>query len=141
MPEVIWIRVPVTRISSSCVDGWSGPSDRDTLIQRIDQVAVKLNMALREIRARAPLAKVLVVGYPVVAPSAGAGCFPQIPIGDSDVAYLRDIQLRLNQVLEWAANSNRATYVDTYTASIGHGPCEMVGVKWVEGFIPDTAAA
>lgn len=126
---------------TNCMDGWSAPGDNDTLMQRIDQIAVKLNIALKEIREKAPLAKVLVVGYPVVAPSAGVGCFPQIPIADSDVAYLRDLQKRLNRVMAWAASSHRATYVDTYTTSIGHGPCEMAGVKWIEGFIPDTAAA
>ena len=130
----------MTETRASCLDSWS-PGDNDTLVQRIDQVAMKVNIALKEIRKRAPLAQVLVVGYPVVAPSAGAGCFPQIPIADSDVAYLRDIQQRLNQVLAWAADSHRATYVDTYTPSIAHGPCEMVGVKWIEGFIPDTTAA
>lgn len=126
---------------TSCLDGWSSPGDSDTLVQRIDQVAVRLDLALKEIRKRAPLAEVLVVGYPVVAPAAGVGCFPQVPIADSDVAYLRDIQQRLNSVLAWAADSHGASYVDTYTPSIGHGPCEMVGVKWVEGFVPDTAAA
>lgn len=125
---------------TSCVDSWS-PGDHDTLVQRIDQVAVKVDLALREITKRAPLATVLVVGYPVVVPAAGVGCFPQIPIADSDVAYLRDIQQRLNDMLAWAADSHRATYVDTYTPSIGHGPCEMAGVKWIEGFIPDSAAA
>ncbi|MGQ0468060.1 MAG: SGNH/GDSL hydrolase family protein [Sporichthyaceae bacterium] len=125
---------------TTCVDGWNA-DDRDVLVQRIDRVAVRLEEALGVIKERAPLAKVLVVGYPVVAPYGGTGCFPQIPIADSDVAYLRDIQQRLNSMLAWAADTRGAQYVDTYTPSIGHGPCEMVGVKWIEGFVPDTAAA
>ncbi|MGQ0843253.1 MAG: SGNH/GDSL hydrolase family protein [Sporichthyaceae bacterium] len=124
----------------SCVESWS-PGENDWLVQRIDQVAVRLDAALTIIKQRAPLAQVLVVGYPVVAPHAGIGCFPQVPFADGDVAYLRDIQQRLNSVLAWAAEAHGARYVDTYTPSIGHGPCEMVGVKWIEGFVPDNAAA
>lgn len=124
----------------TCVDSWS-PGDNDVLVQRIDQVALNLDAALKTIQAKAPLARILVVGYPVVAPQSGAGCFPQLPLADSDAAYLRDIQQRLNSALAWAADSRGADYVDTYTSSIGHGPCEMAGVKWIEGFVPDSAAA
>lgn len=132
--------VKMVNTKTSCVEGYIA-GDSDVLVQRIDQVAVRLEAALRVIKQRAPLATVLVVGYPVVAPYGGTGCFPQIPIADPDVAYLRDIQQRLNSALAWAADTRGATYVDTYTVSIGHGPCEMVGVKWIEGFVPDTAAA
>ncbi len=125
---------------TSCVEAWS-PGDTDVLVQRIDQIAISLESSLRVIKERAPLAQILVVGYPVVAPYAGAGCFPQLPLTDADAAYLRDIQQRLNAVLAWAADTQGASYVDTYTPSIGHGPCEMSGVKWIEGFVPDTAAA
>lgn len=127
-------------IETNCLEGYSA-GDNDVLVQRIDQVAVRLEAALAQIEMQAPLAQVLVVGYPVVAPSGGTGCFPQIPIADPEVAYLRDIQQRLNSALALAADTRGATYVDTYTVSIGHGPCEMVGVKWIEGFLPDTAAA
>jgi len=84
---------------------------------------------------------VLVVGYPVVAPPAGIGCFPQLPIADSDVAYARDLQQRLNTMLEWAAHLHNMEYVDTYATSIGHDPCEIDGVKWIEGMVPDQPAA
>jgi hypothetical protein len=100
-----------------------------------------VDRALALIHHRAPLAKVLVVGYPVVAPDAGIGCLPQLPIDDSDVAYLRDLQQRLNEMLAWAAALNNATYVDTYAPSIGHDPCQLDGVKWIEGMIPDNPAS
>jgi len=55
--------------------------------------------------------------------------------------YLRDLQQHLNEMLSWAAFLNQATYVDTYSPSIGHDPCQMDGVKWIEGMIPDNPAA
>jgi lysophospholipase L1-like esterase len=125
---------------SSCVDQWS-PGDADTMVQRIDKIAVGVDEALKEIHKRAPLARVLVIGYPVVAPSQGIGCVPQLPIDNSSVAYLRDLQQRLNDALSWDSYLEGDTYIDTYKASIGHGPCELDGVKWIEGMVPDVPAA
>jgi len=125
---------------SSCVDAYS-PGDPDVLVQRIDRIGLRVNTALTEIHRRAPAARVLLVGYPVVAPVSGIGCFPQLPIDDADVAYLRDIQQRLNEVLRWDAHLQNVDYIDTYVGSIGHDPCQMDGVKWVEGLLPDVPAA
>jgi lysophospholipase L1-like esterase len=124
----------------NCIDQWA-PGEPDVLVQRISKIAVSVDRALVVIHERAPHARVLVVGYPVVAPDAGIGCLPQLPIDDSDVAYLRDLQQRLNEMLAWAAAINNATYVDTYSPSIGHDPCQIDGVKWIEGMIPDNPAA
>jgi lysophospholipase L1-like esterase len=125
---------------STCVDQWS-PGDTDVMVQHIDKIAVEVDDALQEIRKRAPRALVLVVGYPVVAPAKGIGCIPQLPVASSDVAYLRDLQQRLNIALAYDADLENDTYVDTYTASIGHGPCEVDGVKWIEGMVPDVPAS
>jgi lysophospholipase L1-like esterase len=125
---------------SSCVDQWS-PGDADVMVQRIDKIAIKVDEALQAIHARSPRALVMVIGYPVVAPSEGIGCIPELPIDNSDVAYLRDLQQRLNTALSWDSYLDNATYVDTYTTSIGHGPCEPDGVKWIEGVVPDVPAA
>jgi GDSL-like Lipase/Acylhydrolase family len=102
---------------------------------------VNVDRALQVIHHRAPHARVLLVGYPVVAPAAGVGCLPQLPIDDSDLAYLRDLQQRLNAMLAAAAARGGAGYVDTYTPSIGHDPCQLDGVKWIEGIIPEDPAA
>jgi hypothetical protein len=132
--------VTTDRTQSTCVDQYS-PGDADVMVQRIDKIAIEVDDALREIHKRAPHALVLVVGYPVVAPAAGIGCIPQLPIEKSDVAYLRDIQQRLNIALSYDADLENDVYVDTYTSSIGHGPCEPDGVKWIEGIVPDVPAA
>jgi hypothetical protein len=37
--------------------------------------------------------------------------------------------------------ANNATYVDTYTPSIGHDACQPEGTRWIEPPIPGTDAA
>ena len=39
------------------------------------------------------------------------------------------------------AAAHNATFVDTYTASVGHDACQAPGTKWVEGLIPTSLAA
>jgi hypothetical protein len=135
-----WFQRCADLAAPNCIDQWA-PGEPDVLVQRISKIAVSVDRALATIHQRAPHAKVLVVGYPVVAPDGGIGCLPQLPLDASDVAYLRDLQQRLNEMLAWAAAINGASYVDTYTPSIGHDPCQIDGVKWIEGMIPDNPAA
>jgi lysophospholipase L1-like esterase len=125
---------------TSCIDQWA-PGDADALVQRLGRVLQRVDDALAEIRLRAPNARVLVVGYPVVAPAAGIGCVPQLPIDAANVAYLRDVQQRLNTMLARGAEAHGVTYVDTYSGSIGHDPCQEDGVKWIEGVVPDEPGA
>ena len=34
-----------------------------------------------------------------------------------------------------------ASYVDTYTPTIGHDVCQVPGVRWIEGLVPTSPAA
>jgi lysophospholipase L1-like esterase len=95
---------------------------------------------LRGIHARAPAARVLLVGYPDILPSGGDGCWPEMPIAFGDVPYLRGVEISLNQMLARTAAANGATFVDTYTATIGHAACQSPAVKDVEGLIPTSLA-
>ncbi|HEY2833041.1 MAG TPA: SGNH/GDSL hydrolase family protein [Sporichthyaceae bacterium] len=135
-----WLQRCADLASPNCMDQWA-PGGPDVLVQRIAKIAVNVDRALQVIHHRAPQARVLLVGYPVVAPVAGVGCLPQLPIDESDLAYLRDLQQRLNAMLARVAYFGGATYVDTYTPSIGHDPCQLDDAKWIEGMIPDQPAA
>lgn len=117
------------------------PVQTDALGQQIAHLAVRFNEALTVIGNRAPKARVLVVGYPVVAPITGTGCTPQFPYADSRISYYRDVQQRLNALLDNLAYLHDATYVDAYETFIGHDPCQMPGVRWIEGLMPDSPAA
>ncbi|MGH9011246.1 MAG: SGNH/GDSL hydrolase family protein [Acidimicrobiia bacterium] len=113
----------------------------DELGARIEATAPKLATVLAGIRERAPAARILVVGYPVILPAAGPGCWPLMPIAVGDVAWLRTVQGRLNAMLAEQAAAAGATFVDTYASSVGHDVCRLPGAKWVEGVVPTAPAS
>jgi hypothetical protein len=124
---------------SPCKDYYtSGGTDR--LRAKINAAAPKVAADLQGIHADAPDARVLLVGYPVILPNSGDGCWPAVPIAFGDVPYLRGVEKALNSMLASVAGANNATFVDTYTASIGHDVCQAPGTKWVEGLIPTSPA-
>jgi lysophospholipase L1-like esterase len=112
----------------------------DQLVAAINAAAPKVAAVLRGIRARAPHARVLLVGYPDILPSTGDGCWPLVPFAFGDVPYLRGIEIDVNQMLAAVAAANGATFVDTYTPTIGHDACQAPNVKDVEGLVPTSLA-
>jgi hypothetical protein len=64
-----------------------------------------------------------------------------MPIAVGDVAWLRTVEGRLNAMLAEAAAAAGATFVDTYTSSVGHDVCKLPGTKWVEGLVPTAPAS
>jgi lysophospholipase L1-like esterase len=112
----------------------------DELGARIDATAPKVAAVLGGIRQRAPGARILVVGYPVILPATGPGCWPLMPVAFGDVAWLRTVEGRLNAMLAEQAATTGAGFVDTYTSSVGHDVCRLPGSKWVEGFVPTAPA-
>ncbi len=114
----------------------------DELRQRIAATAPKVTAVLKGIKARSPQAKILVVGYPAIFPDTGTGCWPQMPLAPDDVPYLRGIEKALNGMLAKTAAANHATYVDTYTPSIGHDACQPLTInRWIEPVVPNQPAA
>ncbi|GAA5153317.1 SGNH/GDSL hydrolase family protein [Amycolatopsis dongchuanensis] len=113
---------------------------RDQLAERIDAAAPKIAAALTAIHAKAPNARILLVGYPTVLPD-GDGCFPFLPLVPADVAYVREMADRLNAMLEEQAKAHQAGYVDTATPSKGHDLCQKAATKWVEDLVPSSPAA
>jgi hypothetical protein len=113
----------------------------DKLRAKINAAAPKVAADLQGIHAAAPNARVFLVGYPVILPNSGSGCWPLVPIAFGDVPYLRGVEKALNSMLASVAAANNATFVDTYAASIGHDVCQARGTKWVEGLIPTSPAA
>jgi lysophospholipase L1-like esterase len=98
-----------------------------------------VGQALATLHVRAPAAKVFVVGYPDILPQRG-NCYPQLPITTGDIAYLNKLETTLNAMLQREAAAHGATYVDTYTASVGHDACTPEGLRWVEPVLPGTVA-
>ncbi|GAA1238645.1 SGNH/GDSL hydrolase family protein [Kitasatospora nipponensis] len=117
---------------------WSWSYGDDTLVDRIDAAAPRLADALQQIHARAPHAKVLLVGYPSVLPADASTCAGRQPVTVGDVAYLHGILGQLNGMLAATAAANGATYVDTQTPTQGHDACS--DDRWIEGALPGSPA-
>ncbi|OIK07564.1 SGNH/GDSL hydrolase family protein [Streptomyces monashensis] len=92
-----------------------------------------LKSALGVVRAKAPHARVAVLGYPWITPAtADPSCFAQLPLAEGDVPYIHALQAHLNAVVERAAEESGATYVDLSQASAGHDACRPIGTRWIE---------
>ena len=113
----------------------------DTLADKIAATAPKVAAVLQGIHTRSPGARVFVVNYAAILPETGSGCWPQVPIAFSDVAYLRSVENNLNAMLAQQAAANGARIVDDYTASIGRDACKSSSTRWVEPLVPGNAAA
>jgi lysophospholipase L1-like esterase len=114
---------------------------RDEISGRIQATAPKVAAVLQGIHTRSPKARVLVVNYAAILPDSGPGCWPQIPITDGDVPYVRAKEKELNAMLAQQAAANGAELVDWYTASIGRDACQPPVIRWVEPAVPVNAAA
>lgn len=113
----------------------------DEISERIANTAPKIAAVINGIRARSPKAQVYVVNYLPILPDEGPGCWPQVPVADNDVPYLRAKHKELNQMLADQAAANGATLVDAYTAGIGHDACQPPLIRWVEPAAPAAPAA
>lgn len=118
-----------------------GTSGFDQLTLNIVRTAPKVDRVLRAVHARAPHARVLVVGYPDLLPDDGSGCFPSVPFAAKDFPYLRDTGKRLNLMLRLVAKWNHAQYVDTYGPTVGHDMCKAPADRWIEPLQPASPAA
>ncbi|HKS99955.1 MAG TPA: SGNH/GDSL hydrolase family protein [Rugosimonospora sp.] len=110
---------------------------KDQLDTAIQQVGPKVAAVLKGIHQRAPKARVLLIGYPDLLPNSKAKCNAniQVPISTGDFPYLESKIRELNSVLRTRAAQNHATYVDTFTSSVGHDLCQAPGTRWIEGIL------
>ena len=118
---------------SPCKDQY-GSSFEDTIR---DTTYPSLVTALKAVKSKAPKAKIGILSYPWIMPASG-GCFPQMPVAEGDVPYLRGIQATLNDAVRRAASAAKVTYVDLNVVSEGHDACQPIGVRWVEPVIAGT---
>jgi lysophospholipase L1-like esterase len=120
---------------SPCKDRY-GSSFEDTIRTTTYPALVR---ALEAVRAKAPVARTAIIGYPWIMPASG-GCFDRMPVAEGDVPYLRGIQATLNDAVRRAAAATGATYVNLNKVSDGHDACKPIGVRWVEPVLQGTNA-
>lgn len=111
----------------------------DEIGSRINTTGPKVAAVLRAVRGKAPQARTFLVGYPALVPDDGSACRSTVPLAAGDFPWLRDKTRQLNSVLAQQAAVTGATFVDTYTPSMGHDACKPAGTRWIEP--TDTAAA
>ncbi|MDH6704021.1 lysophospholipase L1-like esterase [Kitasatospora sp. MAA19] len=118
---------------------WSWQYGNDDLAERITTtIAPQIADTLRRIHAKAPQARVLLVGYPSVLPADGATCVLRQPVTPGDVEYMHGVLDKLNAALKATAAAGGATYVDTATPTVGHDVCS--DDRWIEGALPGSPA-
>ena len=110
-----------------------GP-DLDAAVTTISR---RVAASLLAIRAKAPRAKVLLVGYLRLAPDRGT-CVG-LPLAAGDYAEGRRISRALDTALKTAARRTGTTFVDMYAASRGHDICSRD--PWVNGSVNDRQKA
>jgi hypothetical protein len=120
---------------SPCKDRY-GSSFEDTIRTTTYPALVR---ALQAVRAKAPQARVAILGYPWIMPPT-VGCFDKMPVAAGDVPYLRGIQATLNDAVRRAAAATGAIYVNLNKVSEGHDACKPIGVRWVEPVLQGTNA-
>jgi lysophospholipase L1-like esterase len=122
---------------SPCRDAMSagGP---DRLLKKIRVIEERVASAVTGIHDRAPVADVVLVGYPQLVPRTGTCA--ELPLAPGDYAYVRSIAVRLGRALATAAKQSRATYVDILAASRGHDMCAGEEA-WVNGINTDLERA
>ena len=118
---------------SPCKDQY-GSSFEDTIRSTTYPALVK---ALQAVRAKAPDAKVAILGYPWILPPT-VGCFDKMPVAEGDVPYLRSEQATLNDAVQRAAAATGAKYVDMSKVSEGHDACQPIGTRWIEPVLQGT---
>jgi lysophospholipase L1-like esterase len=130
----------------SFTDPWGSPcrahytgGGTDRLAALVKAEEPKMTAILADIAARAPQARIVLVGYPDLFPLSG-GCWPAVPITDGDIAYLRGIELQLNAMLAADGRAAGATFVNTYAPTVGHDFCQPERVRDVEGLLPGSWA-
>jgi lysophospholipase L1-like esterase len=93
-------------------------------------IGAHVRRAVERVQRRAPGARVVLVGYPRIAPSAGM-CPGRLPLASGDVAFGDRVLRTLDSGLRAAAEATGADYLDLYSASEGHDVCS--DDPWVNG--------
>jgi lysophospholipase L1-like esterase len=124
-----------TKVGWHCGAHYSVDGVND-LVATVHQVGQRVTAALADIRARAPVARVFVVGYPDIVPASGSGCWPKVPFSSADLSFVRGIEDDLNATLDQAATAAGDQFVNMAGASAAHSACTPVATRWVEPLVP-----
>lgn len=109
---------------------------RPGLDNKIARIERSVTMVIERIRATAPSARVVVVGYPQLVPASGT-C-SELPFPPGDYPFARRINEEMTRAVERAAAATDVEYLDLLGPSEGHDVCSED--PWVNGFSGPGAA-
>lgn len=99
------------------------------IISDVDEVRERLGAAIRDVRAVAPNAAVVVVGYPRMLPDDGRRC-AAAPFSVDDIAWMAEVLARLNRSMAGAAADEGVRFVDLHLVE---GTDVCADEPWVNG--------
>jgi lysophospholipase L1-like esterase len=108
-----------------------------TVEKNMDEIEQRIVDVIRLVAARAPRARIVVVGYPEFFPTTGP-C-EQLPLALGDYPFAHRINELLVRAQQRAAARTHAEYVDVFTASRGHDMCARD--PWIAGLRPTRSGA
>jgi len=108
----------------------------NTLIDKAHSIGTTVGNAIEAIKARAPKAKVFLVGYLDLAPTSGAGCNGLLWLTANDAPVFDQWEASVNETLRAQAEAHGAHFVDAYTQSAAHTSCAPIAAdRWVNNFV------
>ncbi|HEY1177374.1 MAG TPA: SGNH/GDSL hydrolase family protein, partial [Phytomonospora sp.] len=124
-------------VGDACNDDYQS-GGQDEWRVKTDALRPKLVTLAADIRARAPHARIFLVGYATYARQDG--CYPRVPIIKQDANYIRATLQYFNLMLAQQAAAAGIAFVDLQTPSQGHDPCTSRSVRWIEPYVPENPA-
>lgn len=104
-------------------------------VSQIPGVTGSLASAVRAIKAKAPQAQVVLLGYPQVLPD-GAQCPARWPITEGDAAWVNESLSELDEAIKSAAAQTDSTFLDLRPVTASHTAC--AADPWFNGSsVPD----
>ena len=100
---------------------------------RFAAVTEELVVMLGLLSDRAPQARIVFVGFPIVIEDPSQPC---APLTEEETDFLFDVGERLQAAFVEATDRADVTYVDSYEGFRGHGACRPSEERWIEGADP-----
>jgi len=129
----------ITYTSSTFACTGTAPGERCTanldqamINAAVDQLPARLGALFDAIKAKAPQATIVLVAYPRVFPPDATSC-GELELSAEDTNYLAALGQKLEDAFVSATSSRQILIADAYVRAAGHGPCDAVAQRWVNG--------
>lgn len=109
-----------------------------SLSDAVPQIADQVAAVVEEVEDRAPEARVLVIGYPVIVDEATL-CPDRLPLAEDDHVFVARLLESLDRATREEVGGTGATYVDVRSATRGHDICAPD--PWINDITNDPNAA